>query len=136
MYIAPDMVVKESQIMCFAAKWIGENSESMFFSTYHNGMGGMLSAMWDLMHEADALVYFNGDRFDNPKMKKSLLVAGFDPPSPYKCVDLYTIIKRQFDFPYKRLDAVAKALGLEGKKGSHVSNWKQCLEAIMRRGNG
>ena len=124
----PDMVVKQSAIMCFAATWINEPSEPMFFSTYHNGHGGMLSAMWELMNEADGLVYFNGDRFDGPKMKKELLVAGYDPPSPYKGIDLYTVIKRQFDFPYKRLDQVAKALGLQGKIGSHKDNWKQCLE--------
>lgn len=127
-YIPPSMVVQESQIMCFAAKWIGENTEAMFYSTYHNGYGGMMSAAWDLMNEADGLVYFNGDRFDGPKIKKSLLVAGFDPPSPYKGIDLYTVIKRQFDFPYKRLDEVAKALGLEGKKGKHGDNWRACLE--------
>ena len=127
-YTPPDMVIEQSKIMCFACKWIGENSEPEFFSTYHNGQGGMLNAMWNLMNEADGLVYFNGDRFDGPKMKKELLVAGYDPPSPYKGIDLYTVIKRQFDFPYKRLDQVAKALGLQGKIGSHKAVWKKCLE--------
>jgi len=128
MYIAPDMVVQQSQIMCFAAKWIGENSEPMFFSTYHNGYAGMVSEAWNLFNEADALVHFNGDRFDDPKVKKELLVSGYDPPSPYKGIDLYTVVKRNFDFPYKRLDQVCKALGIGGKIGSHKANWKQCLE--------
>lgn len=127
-YIAPDMVIEPSRIMCFAAKWIGENSEPMFFSTYHNGYGGMIAAAWDLLNEADGLVHFNGERFDDPKIKKELLVAGYDPPSPYKNIDLYTVVKRQFDFPHKRLDEVCKALGLGGKIGSHKANWKQCLE--------
>jgi DNA polymerase elongation subunit (family B) len=127
-YIAPNMVVKQSEIMCFAAKWINENTDPMFYSTYHNGYGGMMEGFWNLMNEADALVYFNGDRFDRPKIQKSLLVAGFDPPSPAKGIDLYKIVKANFDFPYKRLDEVAKALGLEGKQGSHGANWKACLE--------
>ena len=128
MYIAPDMVIEQSKIMCFAATWIGEDSDPMFYSTFHNGYAGMMQAFWNLMNEADALVYFNGDRFDRPKIQKELLVAGFDPPSPSKGIDLYTIIKRHFDFPYKRLDEVAKALGLTGKIGSHKANWKLCLE--------
>lgn len=127
-YTSPDMVVEYSKIMCFAGKWVGENSEPMFYSTYHNGKGGMLQAFWNLMNEADALLYYNGDRFDRPKINKELLVAGYDPPSPSKGIDLYTVIKRHFDFPYKRLDQVAKALGLEGKKGSHAANWKLCLQ--------
>jgi len=127
-YIAPNMVIEESKIMCFAGKWIGENSEPMFFSTYHNGYGGMMEAAWNLLHEADGLVYYNGDRFDRPKLHKALLVQGYDPPSPSKGIDLYTIIKRQFDFPYKRLDEVAKALGLTGKIGSHAAVWRKCLE--------
>jgi uncharacterized protein len=127
-YIAPDMVVKQSEIMCFASKWIGEDSEPMFYSTFHNGVKGMHEALWNQFNEADALVYFNGDRFDRPKIQKELLVAGFDPPSPSKGIDLYTHVKRHFDFPYKRLDEVAKALGLTGKIGSHKANWKLCLQ--------
>jgi len=76
------MVVKQSEIMCFAATWIGEDSDPMFYSTFHNGYQGMMQAFWNLMNQADALVYFNGDRFDRPKIQKELLVAGFDPPSP------------------------------------------------------
>jgi hypothetical protein len=128
MYVAPEMMVKESQIMCFAAKWVNEGSDAMFYSTFHNGYTGMMEGFWNLINEADALVYFNGDRFDRPKIQKELLVAGFDPPSPAKGIDLYTVIKRNFDFPYKRLDQVAKALGLTGKIGSHKANWKLCLE--------
>jgi len=127
-YVPPEMVVRYSQIMCFAATWIGEDSEPMFYSTFHNGQHEMLRAAWNLMNEADALVYYNGDRFDKPKIQKELLVAGFGSPSPSKGIDLYTIIKKHFDFPFKRLDEVAKALGLTGKIGSHKANWKKCLE--------
>ena len=127
-YIAPDMVIQQSQIMCFAGKWIGENTDPMFYSTYHNGYGGMMSAAWELMNEADGLVWFNGDRFDGPKINKAVLVEGYDPPSPYKGIDLYTVIRRNFDFPHKRLDEVCKALGIGGKIGSHKDNWKLCLE--------
>lgn len=122
------MVVKQSQIMCFAGKWVNENSDPMFYSTYHNGYGGMMDAAWNLLNEADGLVYFNGDRFDRPKIQKELLVAGFDPPSPSTGIDLYSIVKKNFDFPYKRLDQVCKALGIGGKLGSHGANWRGCLE--------
>jgi len=128
MYIAPDMVVERSRILCFAAKWIGEGTEPMFFSEYHNGRPNMLSEFWNLLNEADALVHFNGNRFDETKINKELLVQGYDPPSPFKHIDLYTVVKKNFDFAYKRLDQVAAELGLGRKvKHSGISLWKRCL---------
>ena len=127
-YISPEMIIEPSSIMCFAATWIGRGTEPMFFSTYHNGYNGMMSAAWELMNEADGLVHYNGDRFDDPKIKKALLVEGFDPPSPYKNIDLYKIVRAQFDFPHKRLNEVCRALGIGEKAGSHEAVWRQCLE--------
>ncbi|MGH7238523.1 MAG: ribonuclease H-like domain-containing protein [Candidatus Saccharimonadales bacterium] len=129
-YTAPNMVIAKSRMMCFAAKWAGApESEVVFYSEFHHGTQEMLNQAWNLMNEADGLIHFNGDRFDEPKINRALTVAGYDPPSPYKHIDVYKTIRARMDFPYKRLDEVAKELGIEGKKHhSGFDLWVRCMD--------
>lgn len=129
--LSNDKLVEASQMMCFSAKWIEgatEDSQTVFYSDYVNGHQSMLEAAFDLLDEADALVHYNGATFDEPRINRELLTHGFLPPSPYKRIDLYRVIRRRFGFPSGKLNYVAGELGL-GQKAKHegFEMWTRCL---------
>lgn len=130
--LSNDKLVEASQMMCFAAKWVEQDpeaeSETLFYSDFANGHQEMLEAAFDLFDEADALVHYNGNTFDEPRINRELLTHGFLPPSPYKRIDLYRVIKQRFGFPSGKLDYVAQELGI-GQKAEHdgFEMWKRCM---------
>jgi DNA polymerase elongation subunit (family B) len=127
MSVSNDKLVETSQMICFAAKWMADD-EPVFYSDFHNGHATMLGAVWALLDSADAVITYNGDHFDEPRINRELLSWEFWPPSPYKSVDLYKVIRKRFAFPSGKLDFVAQELGL-GAKVQHngFELWKQCM---------
>jgi DNA-directed RNA polymerase subunit RPC12/RpoP len=90
----------------------------MFDSVYKTDKKTMLKSIHALRDEADAIIHYNGNRFDIPMLNKEFLEAGMPPPSPAKHIDLLTTAKRQFRFVSNKLDYIAQRLGL-GKKTAH-----------------
>jgi len=78
----------------------------------------MLKSIHSLMDEADAIVHYNGNRFDIPMLNKEFLEAGMPPPSPAKHIDLLQTSRSKFRFVSNKLDYIAQRLGL-GKKTAH-----------------
>jgi DNA polymerase elongation subunit (family B)/predicted RNA-binding Zn-ribbon protein involved in translation (DUF1610 family) len=120
-------IIDSGYVMCWAAKWLGE--EEMFFgSIHHSRPKTMLKAIHRLLEEADAVVHYNGTRFDIPTLNKEFLLHGMNPPSTYKQVDLLNTARQRFRFTSNKLDYVAKALGV-GKKTDHAGFqlWVDCM---------
>lgn len=113
--------------MCWAAKWYGED-KVMFDSLYKSSAKKMLKGIHKLIEEADAIVTWNGDKFDLPTLNKEFILHGMLPPAPYKKMDLYKTAKQQFKFPSNKLDYVAQALKV-GKKTSGLTHdiWIGCM---------
>lgn len=114
-------------MVCFAAKWLGVHTIH-FSSIYHDGREDMLSDMWNLLDEADAVIHYNGRRFDIPHINREFLEQGYLPPSPYKQIDLLSAVKKQFRFPSNKLEYVASRLGI-GEKLKHegFDLWIKCM---------
>jgi DNA polymerase elongation subunit (family B)/predicted RNA-binding Zn-ribbon protein involved in translation (DUF1610 family) len=125
--IAINQLLESSYTMCFAAKWLDSN-EIFFDSVYNSDHKTMLDKIHALIDEADAVVHYNGNKFDMPTLNKEFLLAGLNPPSPVKNIDLLQVAKKQFRFVSNKLDYVAQQLGL-GKKTSHIGHdlWIQCM---------
>lgn len=135
--ITNDKLVTAKRIMCFAAKWMGDDipvsyrphgNNPMFFSDFHNGHDTMVYMMQDLLNMTDVVVYYNGDRFDRPLCNREMILENLIPPSPYKRVDLYKVVRSEFDFPSGKLDYVVQELGL-GQKVEHegFELWTKCM---------
>lgn len=107
---------ESSQVLCFAAQFEGEQTE--FYSTWKHGQGEMIAAAWRLLNEADAVIHYNGQRFDVPHLNREMLQEGHEPPAPYKQIDLLKQIRNNFAFPSYKLAYVAPALGV-GEKVEH-----------------
>jgi len=114
--------------MCWAAKWHGEK-EVLFDSVYKSAPRKMLTNIHKLMDEADAIVHYNGTKFDIPTLSQEFLQIGLKPPSPAKQIDILLTARKQFRFPSNKLDYVAQALGLGSKlehKGMRL--WRDCMD--------
>lgn len=127
--IGTNQIIDSGYTLCWAAKWYGER-EIMFDSVYHSGTAKMLKRIHALIDEADAVIHYNGTKFDMPTINKEFILNGLPPPSPYKQIDLLKTARRQFKFPSNKLDYISKALGL-GQKTKHVGHelWIGCMNS-------
>ena len=123
-----EQLVSSHYMLCWSAKWLGQK-EIMFSSKFTFKTSEMLEQLHSLLDEADAVIHYNGKRFDIPHINREFITNGFKPPSPYKQIDLLETVKRQFRFPSNKLDYVSQALGL-GKKEKHTgfSLWVGCIQ--------
>jgi DNA polymerase elongation subunit (family B) len=126
-YINPQNLLESSYVLCWAAKWHGED-EVQFDSVNKSSHKTMLRRIHRLISAADAVIHYNGTRFDMPTLNKEFLLHGFPPPAPYKQIDLLKTVRQQFRFPSNKLDYVAQRLGL-GKKTDHegYTLWVKCM---------
>jgi len=113
--------------LCWAAKWY-KKPGVMFDSVFASDEGKMIRGAWDLLNEADAVVHYNGTRFDVPTLNKDFLRSGMLPPEPYKQIDLLRTIRKCFRFPSNKLSEVLKQLEMQEKvqhKGHEL--WTECM---------
>jgi DNA polymerase elongation subunit (family B) len=120
-------IIDSGYVMCWSAKWVGEE-EIMFSSIHHDGREEMLKKVHELLDEADAVIHYNGTKFDIPTLNKEFLLDGLTPPSPVKEIDLLRTARSRFRFPSNKLDYISQALGL-GKKLKHAGHelWIACM---------
>jgi DNA polymerase elongation subunit (family B) len=120
-------LVETTEMMCFAAKWLGEPN-TMFYSEYGNSQGTMVRAARSLLDAADVVMHYNGASFDVPHLNREFVTAGLNPPSPFKQIDLLRAVRKNFRFPSNKLQYVSTALGLEGKaEHEGFDLWKKCM---------
>jgi ribosomal protein S27AE len=126
--INPDWIDANGYVLCWTAKWLGE-TDVVFHRLRNKNHKSLLSPMHKLLHEASAVVHYNGIKFDMPTLNKEFLLHGFTPPSPYKQIDLLPTMREQFKFPSNKLDYICKTLGL-GEKLRHEGPqlWMDCME--------
>jgi DNA polymerase elongation subunit (family B) len=124
-----DQIVEAGRTLCWAAKWYGKD-KIMFNSVYQQkNKHDMIKEIHVLLEEADAVVHYNGKKFDIPVLNKEFILAGLNPPSSYKEIDLLRVAKERFKFASNKLDYVAQILGI-GAKLNHkgMELWKGCME--------
>lgn len=115
-HITPEHIFDDGGLLCFCAHW-HDSKEYMFFSDWEDGLGGMANAALRLLTEADAVVTYNGDKYDLPKLRGAIILAGLSPPPPTTSIDLIRAVKR-FGFLMNRLAYIGPLLGI-GKKMKH-----------------
>lgn len=132
--IQPDQLIDHGGMLCFCAHWHG-SKEFMFFSKWEHGRVGMAQAALDLLNEADAVVHFNGDRYDMPKITGEILLAGLAPPPKVASIDLLKAVKK-FGFNMNRLAYIGPLLGVGGKmKHQGFNLWKDVLNGDAKAQN-
>jgi len=125
--VAINQIEEPGYTLCWAAKWLGED-DIMFSSIHRDGKEAMLYLVYGLLEEADAVVHFNGTKFDVPKLMQEFLQMGWSPPTPFAEIDLYRTVKKRFAFPSNKLTYITDQLGL-GSKLAHkgMDLWRECM---------
>lgn len=121
-------LIDAGYVLCWSAKWLGD-SDIMFDSIRKSGPKRMLRRIHKLLSDADAVIHYNGTKFDIPTLNKEFLTHGMEPPAPYQQIDLLRTARSRFRFPSNKLDYVAKALGVKQKvKHRGHELWIKCME--------
>lgn len=125
--INPDMLIEHGNMLCFCAVWEGSD-DYMFYSEWNDGREGMARAALELLEQADAVVTYNGDKYDIPKIRGEILLAGLTPPPPLTSIYLIKTIKT-FGFNMNRLAYIGPLLKLGGKvKHEGFALWKASMD--------
>jgi DNA polymerase elongation subunit (family B) len=118
---------ESTNLLCLAAKWHGDKNVHFLSGDE------MLNDVFGLLDEADAVITWNGDRFDLPHLNREFLEHNMGIPSPYASIDLLKTSRKKFKFPSNKLDYVASTLGV-GSKTSHYGHklWIDCMAGDER----
>jgi len=68
--VSINQLQESSYVMCWAAKWLGEK-EIFFDSVHQSSDKKMLKRIYTMINEADAVVHYNGTKFDMPTLTRS-----------------------------------------------------------------
>lgn len=133
--ISPSQVIDTGGIICVGAKWLGEK-ECFLYSDWKHGHIEMLLAIHEMMSFADAVITYNGERFDLPKLQGEFLLAGLGPTPPATSIDCLKAV-RKFGFFINKLEAIGPLLGVGDKmKHEGFSLWTSVMagdEAAQNR---
>lgn len=122
-----DRLIETGRVLCFSAKWVGEK-QIYFHSEQSGGRKRMIKAAHALLDQADAVLTYNGKRFDTPTLAMEFAKAKLTPPSPCVHIDLYQVVKKNFRLASKKLAHVLSEFGLT-KKADHRGfiTWIECM---------
>ena len=131
-----NQIEKNWHILCWAAKWLGEEQIICDSLPQHPAKykknpeddSSILIGMWKLLDEADVVITHNGDKFDVPKLNTRFILAGMTPPSPYRSIDTLKVARGVFEFTSNKLAYISEFLGVGSKmETGGFSLWKGCL---------
>ena len=98
-FIHIDRVLTPTRVLCFAAKWRGEDKvifKASWDDDDEDAYLRMMRSAFGLLNEADIVVTWNGDRFDLQWFESELGRLKLGRPAPYKSIDLIKTNKRWF----------------------------------------
>jgi uncharacterized protein YprB with RNaseH-like and TPR domain len=133
--ISLNQVKQDWHVIAWAAKWLGDSK--VIYRDQRNAPTieddkKILTELWHLLDKADIVVTQNGKNFDSKKLNARFITHGMPPPSPYKHLDTYQIVRKVAHFTSNRLEYLTDKLCTKYKKLSHkkfpgFSLWQACL---------
>lgn len=124
--ISVEQIITPGRIICWSAKWIGK--DKVLYADERAGAKKMFSAIHALMSESDAVISYNGDRFDLQKLNGAFVEHRLPALPPITSIDLYKTVKK-LGFQSGKLQFVAPFLKI-GEKVKHEGFrlWRACLD--------
>ncbi len=142
-FINLDAIKEDWSVMAWAAKWLGEDRVIYRDMRGHRDFlrdDYILRSLWKLLDEADVVITQNGTRFDGPKLNARFIQHGMKPPSPYRHLDTYRIVKHAAAFTSNKLEYLTDKLCTKYKKQKHrqfpgMSLWIECMKGNIKAWN-
>jgi len=124
--ISPAQIEEDGGLLCVGAKWLGEKTVHLF-SEWEHGHVGMLERIHDMMSHADAIITYNGDKYDLPKLDGEFVRFDLPPRPPCTSIDCIKAVKK-FGYFRSSLAFVGPFLGI-GQKLEHegFGLWKKVM---------
>jgi len=92
--ISLDQLIEPGRIICLSAKWHGKREVMYFDERMRGGAKAMFKKIHGLMSEADAVITYNGDKFDLPKLNGAFVEYRIGPAKPVASIDLLKTVKK------------------------------------------
>lgn len=125
--IGTDQIIEPGSIICVGAKFVGEK-ETFLFSDWEHGHVEMLLAIHEMMSFADAIITYNGERFDLRLLQGEFLLHGLGPTPPCTSIDCLKAV-RKFGFFQNKLAFIGPLLvGSSKISTGGFSLWTQVME--------
>jgi DNA polymerase elongation subunit (family B) len=138
-------IQQDWHVMAWAAKWLDDPASKVIYRDLRNAKNTnddkeILGDLWKLLDEADIVITQNGQKFDSPKINARFIMHGMKPPSPYRHLDTYQIVKKVAKFTSNKLEYLTAKLCTKYKKLSHgkfpgLSLWINCLKGNVAAWN-
>lgn len=133
--IGLNQIKSDWTVLSWSAKWLGEpevmyadvRKEKNIRNDKHT-----LRGIWDLLNQADIVVWHYGTAFDHKKLNARFVMNGFSPPAPYKQIDTKKLATKTFGFTSNKLEYLTETLNTKYKKSKHkkfegFAMWKECM---------
>ena len=117
--ISINQIIEPTRVISFTAKWLGEDAK--FYGEDTLTHTELIEKAFQLLSEADAVVTYNGDRFDIPHLNREFAELRLGRPEPFASIDLYKVVKKHHKFLSKKLAYITGRLELSGKREN--SGW-------------
>lgn len=137
--ISQDQIIEPGGMICFSAKWFGQSGME-FYSQWEHGQETMVRQAHRLLSECDAIVTYNGDKFDLPYLNTEFLLLRLPPVPPLTSIDVYKTVKYKFKFLSNRLGFIGPFLKVGAKIKNagfqlwvDVDNGKEIAQGKMQR---
>lgn len=128
--IYPEQVIEDWHLICWSAKWLFSDevlSDKLTSDEAKNHYDGRVAlSINKLLQEADIVITFNGNKFDNKRLNTRFIINDLLPVS-FKSVDLYQVAKNSFGFSSNKLDSINATLGLGTKSDTEFSDWRKAF---------
>ena len=112
-----DRLIEPGRIACAAWGWYGKRGTRFAAEWHRGGRRQMLKQIRAALAEADAVVTFNGDHFDLPRLNGEFVLERIPPAPPITSIDLYKTV-RKLGLQSGKLAFVGPYLGI-GEKVKH-----------------
>lgn len=129
-YIHHSKVTRPGGLLAWAAHWLHEPGV-VHYGDIHDTY--MHERLWDLLDRSSYRVTFNGDRFDEKRVRGYFARKGFPPPRPSKSIDLIKTV-RTFGLESNSLDYACRMFGTQHQKLVDIGagGWRAVLDGDMQ----
>jgi DNA polymerase elongation subunit (family B) len=126
--IPNDRLIRPDGTLCVGTKWMGEDEVNVY-SVWEHGEKEMFSRVLEQINEADAIITYNGDKFDMQHLMVGFIKHNLPAPAPVTHIDLFKFVRNKTKFMSKKLNFVAQQLGIgEKEKHSGFQMWVEVME--------
>lgn len=138
-YIPNEQITQSTTLASYAAKFVGE--DVIYYNDVRKNKNvrndsKLVKELKDLINKADFVLYFNGSRFDGPKISYRTLANHIIRAKSVQEIDPLKIAKKHLGFDSNKLEHLTGMLCVKYKKLKHAkypgfSLWKECLAGNM-----